>query len=203
MSSDGSITHWIGELKAGEQAAAEPLWQAYFRRLVRLARQKLNGASRRAADEEDVALSAFDSFCRGAEHGRFPQLGDRHDLWRLLVVITARKAIDLRQREQTLKRGGAGRGASGVLEFPPATTPAVDLEQVVGSEPTPAFAAEVADECRRLLDRLEDADLRALALLKMEGYTNAEIGGQLGCALATVGRRLHLIRRIWEKEVAG
>src|ERR1043165_1882401 len=89
MNGDGSITRWIGQLKAGDPVAAQLLWERYFRRLVGLARKKLDGAPRRMADEEDVALSAFDSFCRGAEHGRFPRLEDRDDLWRLLVVITA------------------------------------------------------------------------------------------------------------------
>ena len=70
MASEGSVTSWLDQLKAGDTAAAQPLWEAYFRRLVALARGKLQGAPRRAADEEDVALSAFDSFCRGAEQGR-------------------------------------------------------------------------------------------------------------------------------------
>src|SRR4051794_3833514 len=56
MSADGSITAWVDRLKAGDSAAAGPLWQAYFRRLVELARQRLRGLSG-AADEEDVALS--------------------------------------------------------------------------------------------------------------------------------------------------
>jgi hypothetical protein len=55
------------------------------------ARHKLRGVPRRAADEEDVALSAFDNFCRAAEHGRFPDLADRDDLWQLLLVLTDRK----------------------------------------------------------------------------------------------------------------
>jgi DNA-directed RNA polymerase specialized sigma24 family protein len=66
--------------------------------------------------------------------------------------------------------------------------------------PTPAVAAEVAEKCRRLLDRLGDDKLRRRALLRMEGYTNVEIGGLLGCAEATVERRLRLIRGVWEKE---
>ena len=41
------------------------------------------------AEPEDVALSAFNSLCRGLENGRFPKLQDRDDLWRLLVVIAA------------------------------------------------------------------------------------------------------------------
>jgi DNA-directed RNA polymerase specialized sigma24 family protein len=57
----------------------------------------------------------------------------------------------------------------------------------------------VAEECRRLLGRLDD-DLRALALLKMEGYTNEEIASRLGRSRATVERKLRLIRRAWEAE---
>src|SRR5262245_50256871 len=105
-SSSGSVTCWLEQLKAGDAAAAQPLWENYFRQLVRLARRRLGDIPRRAADEEDVALSAFDSFCRGAEQGRFPRLEDRHDLWQLLVMITARKAIDLARHEGRVKRGG-------------------------------------------------------------------------------------------------
>src|SRR4051812_20120134 len=91
----GSVSRWLSDLKAGDHAAAQPLWDRYFDRLVRLARAKMKAARGAAAvaDEEDAALSAFDSFCAGADRGRFPQLADRDDLWRLLVVITARKVL--------------------------------------------------------------------------------------------------------------
>jgi DNA-directed RNA polymerase specialized sigma24 family protein len=70
----------------------------------------------------------------------------------------------------------------------------------VGLEPTPEFAAEVADECRRLLDGLGDPELRSIALWKMEGATDEEIAARLGYVLRTVQRRVQLIRRLWEKE---
>src|ERR1044072_3703651 len=97
MSSDDSVTGWIGQVQGGAGEAAQQLWHRYFGRLVGLARLKLRGAPCRVADEEDVALSAFDSFCRGAEQGRFPQLLHRDDLWELLVTSTAREARDLAQ----------------------------------------------------------------------------------------------------------
>jgi WD40 repeat protein len=84
----GSVTHWLGLLRAGDAVAAQPLWEGYFRRLVGLARARLQGVPRRAADEEDVALSAFDSFCQGAQAGRFPRLADRDDLWQVLRADT-------------------------------------------------------------------------------------------------------------------
>src|SRR4051795_1433315 len=103
-SPSGCVTVWLEQLKAGDPAAAKPLWDGYFARLVALARQKLRALPRAAADEEDVALSAFDSFCRGAERGRFPRLEDRHDLWQVLLMLTQRKAADLIQHEAREKR---------------------------------------------------------------------------------------------------
>jgi DNA-directed RNA polymerase specialized sigma24 family protein len=201
MSSGGSVTHWIRELQAGNQLAAQRLWEKYFHRLVRLADTRLKHLPRRAADEEDVALSAFDSFCRGAEQGRFPQLSDRDDLWQLLVMLTGRKAADLVQRECRQKRGGGKiRGDSAFASPQDSTGGEVGIDQVIGSEPSPEFAAQVADECRHLLALLDDPELRAIALWKMEGYTNAEIAQKLGYVTVTIERRLRLIRGIWEQE---
>jgi DNA-directed RNA polymerase specialized sigma24 family protein len=197
----GSVSRWLGDLKAGDGDAAQRLWERYFARLVRLARVKLRQRQRsRAADEEDAALSAFQSFCDGAARGRFPQLADRDDLWRLLVVITARKAGAQLVREGRKKRG-AGR-VVGEADFPEAEMGqgVGVLEQVVGTEPSPEFAVMVAEEYGRLLDALGDDSLRQVALDRMEGYTSDEIAGRLGCARRTVARRLDLIRRIWSEE---
>ena len=201
MRPDASVTQWIDRLKAGDPDAAQKLWERYFRRLVGLARKKLRAAPRRAADEEDVALSAFDSFCRGAEQDRFPQLHDRLDLWQLLVLLTARKAFDLAQHERRQKRGGGAVLDEAALPGPAdSSAQEAALEQIEGPEPTPAFAAQVAEECRRLLERLDSPELRSVAMHKVEGYGNEEIAAQLGCGLRTVERRLRLIRSIWEQE---
>lgn len=146
MSSEGSVTRWVTALKGGDLTAAQPLWERYYRRLVALARQKLQSARRRVADEEDVVQSAFHSFFQGVAQGRFPQLHDRDNLWRLLVVITARKALDQLAYEHRKRRGGGTlpgetRIDSGGTEWDEAA-----LEQVVGEEPTPEFAAQVAEQ---------------------------------------------------------
>jgi hypothetical protein len=114
---DESVTQWLGRLRAGEDEATGPLWHRHFDRLVRMAHRRLAGLPGRMADEEDGALSAFDSFCRDARDGRFPELTDRDALWRLLLRITTRKAIDLR-RERAARRGGRMERpeAEGLLE---------------------------------------------------------------------------------------
>jgi DNA-directed RNA polymerase specialized sigma24 family protein len=192
MDPEGSVTRWISLLKDGDRAAASPLWEAYFHRLVALSRDRLRGTPRRAADEEDVALAAFDSFYRRAEQGKFPRLQDRDDLWRLLFVLTVRKAIDLARREARQP----GRAALGPALWEQAER---NVELLLSKEPTPEFAALVADECRHLLDRLGD-DLRAVAVWKMEGETNAEIAARLGVVASSVERKLRRIRELWERE---
>src|SRR5262245_52565771 len=168
MSSEPRVTFWLDQLKAGDDHAAQKLWETYYQRLVGLARAKLHGARRLPADEEDVALSAFDSFCRGAEQGKFPELNDRDNLWRLLVTLTVRKAHHLLRDQQAQKRGGGAVLGESALAGGDSGE-ASGLEQIIGREPTPAFAAEVAEQCQRLLDRLGDDELRAVALWKMEG----------------------------------
>jgi RNA polymerase sigma factor (sigma-70 family) len=198
MSSPESVTTWIEQLRAGDQVAAQRLWERYFPRLVGLARKKLQGVPRGADDEEDVALSAFDSFCRGIERGRFPQLEDRNNLWALLVVITARKAIDLRQHLKSATKGGGKLVGESVLdELLGDEDGAAGIAHVVGREPTPELAAQVAEQFQRLLALLPDEEVRSVALWKFEGYTNQEIAARLGCADATVERRLKLIRSLW------
>jgi DNA-directed RNA polymerase specialized sigma24 family protein len=195
---DGSITKWIAGVKAGDVAAAQPLWERYFSRMVDLARAKLRarfGRGRDAAsDEEDAALSAFDSLFAGLARGQFPQLADRDDLWRLLVVITTRKVSAQARRQLRQKRGaGQVQPASDFAE--PGSDDDV-LARAVSAEPTPEFAVMVAEEYRSLLDRLDDDVLRKVAILRMEGFTTDAIAEQLGCTRRTVARQLALIRRI-------
>jgi DNA-directed RNA polymerase specialized sigma24 family protein len=70
------------------------------------------------------------------------------------------------------------------------------IQEVVGKEPTPAFAAQFAEEHERLLAVLDD-DLRRIARLKLEGYANEEIAQEVKCGLRTVQRKLNRIRREW------
>ncbi|WP_254508370.1 ECF-type sigma factor [Anatilimnocola floriformis] len=213
MSDPGSVTHWIVALKDGDLAAAAPLWQRYYRQLITLARQKLRSSSSRAADEEDVVQVAFQSFFRAIAEGRFPELNDRDGLWRLLVVITARKAIKQLHHEQRQKRGGPGtngaakngkekngtsQGTFGIDTI--GTDDEAALATFIDPEPTPDFAVQIVEECRRLLVELGDEKLRRVAVWKMEGYGNDEIAALLACSRRTVARKLDAIRTIWNKE---
>ena len=149
----GSVTGWFDSLQAGHSDAAEKLWERFAGRLIGLARKRLLATRRGAADEEDAVLSAFDSFCRGAEQGRFPRWSGRDDdLWSLLAAITVRKVYDQINHEKRLKRGGGAVLSEAELGW--GIGPVMDLNDLIGSEPTPEMAAEMAEQSQRLLEAL-------------------------------------------------
>lgn len=201
MSDEGSVSMWLGGVREGDPLAAQQLWEKYYARLVGLARKKLRDMPRRVADEDDVVIDAFDSFYRGAAAGRFPRLEDRQDLWQVLVLLTARKAANQRKHQGRAKRGGGAVRGESVFGGPLNDEDRAGIDAVAGKEPTPEFAAGIAESCQELLARLEDETLRKIAVWKLEGLTNGEIAKEMDCKERTVERKLQLIRKLWDEEV--
>ena len=188
------ITHWIAEAKKGNREAARHLLQHYFEDLVRQAKHHLQDVARRAGDEDDIALSAFDSVYRGIEARRFPNLNDRGNLWGMLLFKTRTKALNWNKHE--------------MLRHPPLSDDDVVrlfCDQEPGREPSPADAAVFADEVKRLLDVLPDdapaRPLRSVARLLLEDKTPAEIARERGCLVADVDRYRDMILARWKREV--
>jgi DNA-directed RNA polymerase specialized sigma24 family protein len=179
MAAADPVTVWIRSLQDGDRCAVPQLLGHYLGKLVGLARARLRGRPELGGYEEDVALSAFKSLVLGAERHRFRDLLDRHSLWRLLATMVICKAVDL------LRKGAAARCVE------------EDVARVISQEPAPDQAAELAEEVRCRLARLPDDTFRAIALRKLEGYSNAEIARMHGCVERTVERKLNIIRALW------
>ncbi len=198
---DDDFSRWMDSLSGEGQGAGGKLWEEYFRRLVGYARRKLQGISRRAIDEEDVALSAMVSFWKGIEAGRF-KVSDREDLWKLLVTITARKACAARRHFYAQKEGGGQlRGDSVMMRAD--RDSGCGPGEVLGPQPSPELVAMVLENCEVLLDRLGDETLRQVALLTLEGYSPNEIATKQNCVRRTIERKLERIRTIWSRANAG
>lgn len=198
MSTAPSVSCWIEQLKRGDEAATARLWQRFYQRLVGLAARKLGNTPRRVAEEEDVVSVAFATFVRRAREGHFPSLLDRDDLWHLLAKITERKSVEWVRGQAREKRGGGKVRGESALRVLTGSQVTGDLDHMAGLEPTPDFAAETAENVQHLLGGLSP-ELRQVALLKLEGYLNAEIAASLECSLPTVERKLRLIRRLWTR----
>src|SRR5262245_10372280 len=182
-----SITRLIRAVQVGQNSAVGPLLEAYFDRLVQLARKRLQNLPGMTAYDEDVALRSFHSLCQRLRDPARPlYLTSRDDLRRLLATRTISRAIDLIRRH----RAGEVPG-----EY--------EVEQLLTREPTPEQAAEMADECRRLLNLLDEPGLRQIALWKVEGYTNEEIAARLDCVPRTIERKVRRIRLLWKHELKG
>ena len=196
---DDEVTLWLDGLAAGDAEAARRIWQRYIQQMLTFARKRLSAANRRVADEEDLVVSAFHSLCQRAEKGQFPDLRDRDSLWKLLTKIIARKATAQIRRNLCRKRGGGKvSGESAFLRMAASNAPA-GIDDIAGAEPTPAFAAEMAEQCSRLLSSLP-ADCRRIALFKLDGYSNDQIAEKLNVAPRTIERKLASIRSIWQRE---
>ncbi len=183
MSAPGSVTCWISLLKAGDPDAAQPLWEHYWARLVRVARDQVKAKVLRGSDEDDLLQEVWKSFFERAAGGHFPRLKDRNDLWHLLVRMTVYKACRLRRAELADKR------------FPGQALQDIDEAAVVGREPEPDVAALAVDELRAFLRGLGDEEPARVALWHLEGYGPGEIAVRLTCSPRTVHRRLEEIHK--------
>lgn len=178
-----------------EQACTE-LWDAVYDRLVALAQQRLTTLNRRMADEEDVALSAVQSFVRAAEAGRLTSIQSRDDLWRVLITIMVRKVNDLRQHLDAEKRGNALVRGDSVFHTMKISGPA-GFDQIAAPADPEDFVSCLMEECRERIAGLPDSTLQQIAMKRMEGYEVTEIALQLGLSVATIKRKLARIRVIW------
>lgn len=190
MNPDRSVTGWIATLKDGDFEAANQIWKRYFDRVCQLAKAKLPAESRRAADEEDVAVSALHALCDGVAQQRFRRLEDRHDLWQVLAMLTSRKAVDAIRRES--RRPELGESAIAARD----SSMRMGIEHICSGQPDDRWMSLLSATCSDLLERL-DPKLRAVTLLKLEGHTNAEIARMQQKSERTIERYCRLIRCTW------
>ncbi len=197
----GSVTGWIEKLKDGDEEAARLILERYFDQIVAVARQRIRGGTLGIADEEDVAIEAFQSVCKAAVAGRLNSLRTRDDLWRMLVATASRKLCDYWRIHSAQKRGGkraAGASASGGASNQQLSSESLD--QVAVEKASAEFLAAIADQHRLLMEKLESegSQLREIADLLLEGHTNREIAEKLKCSQRRIERKRSLIRNLWQ-----
>ncbi len=217
---DSDISEWMTRLKSGDEDAALQLWNRYSEKIADVARRTLRQSSSRVTDEEDIVIVAFKSFLAGIRGGRFPQLDHREQLWRLMMVITTRKAAAALAKDRRQKRGsGHVRGDSAMMRSIDVPNVAVGFQdssviktredsdllqgfdRLESVSTTPDIAALMADEAQELLRLLPDEVSRQVACMKLDGHTHEEIAEKLGCNVRTVERRLKQIRDLWAKRL--
>ena len=164
MTNDHSISMLLKQLEQDPNIVAGELWSRFIERLIKAADRYLRNLPRRMADEEDIALSAFVSFVKGAAEGRFQRMTNRDDLWRVLAMLAERKAIAAYRREHAEKRGGGlVRGESVFAKLLAESSARLGIDQI--GDPNPQEINAITTTVREMLEGLGDDLLKKIALL--------------------------------------
>ena len=190
----GSVSKAIAQIGEMEEEAAQLLWERFFKKLSRYAEQKVYKRHRRLLDGEDIASSAMFALMEGLKNGRFYNLKNRDQLWQMLVIIASRKAANAAKFHDRQKRGlGNIRGDSAFKSIPGGLA-----GYLQGSDDTTKFV-QLESACKELLEILPDEMYRSIAVMRLAGFTNVEIGKKLNCSTRTIDRKLLAIREVWSE----
>ena len=151
------------------------------RKLLAIARQRLDRKTRQKEDPEDIVQSALKSFLRLQQAGGLESTG-QESLWVMLVRITQRKCSK-RVRDYRRQRRDVRREVSATA------TDAQSSEPGVSREPMPDELAAFAETIELLLNGFDDRD-QQIVLLRLQSCTEQEISERVALSERTVRRVL-------------
>ena len=170
---DGSL---LRRIAAGQEPAADALYQRYAARIRSLARARLPAHLIARADPDDVVQSVFRAFFESAKRGLY-QVPDGQSLWHLLVVVTVNKVRSLHAHHAAARRDARLTIAWNPADVDP-PAPDGDLMQLA---------------VRDVLEHLPVAE-RAAIELRLEGYEVSEIAARTARSKRAVERSLQKAR---------
>lgn len=177
----------------GDKESTNAIWSRYFPRLLGLAKTILDGRND-PFGAEDAVQEAFIHFFRSVQQGKYEHTMHRDDLWRILSLVTARKARKQIRRESAQKRGsGHVVPASQVNGL---DSGSFRMEYAIANLPTIEWDMILTE----MLESLT-SNLREVAVLRLANYTNVQIKDSLGCSLRSIERRLQIIRATWQEQL--
>jgi RNA polymerase sigma-70 factor (ECF subfamily) len=189
MNDGRSFTDLLQDLRAGDELAAKVIVDEYTDALVAVARRQMGSKLARRVDPEDIIQSTYRSLFVRMQDGEY-ELGDGHDLWKLLVTMTLNKVRRKAKFHRTARRDMAKDQSLGAEAVLPAAGHASDRG------PSPEDAAELVDELQTVLERLKPSE-REIVELRLQGCSTSEISQETGRAERSVRRVLqHLGERL-------
>ena len=193
-----SLTRWAQDVYSPDprlrEEAARQLWLRFADRLGVVVRRRLNAQILRRVGVDDVVQSLFGDYF-AAPPGPAGPPRSRADLWRLLICFTIRKVAKTadhhraQRRDVRRDRSLPGFAADG------SASPLIWVEPQDFRALSPEDEAIAREEYDRLLAVLPD-DLKQVFFLRLEGYTNAEIAGQLDRVVRTIELKMKTIRSL-------
>jgi len=192
-----SFEKLLDAMQKGDDLAFDTFFKQYYDRLVQYAKKKIGTFPLRTLDEEDVALSAMNSLFNSLRENRI-EAQSSVELWQILLTITKRKLINLREGQHTLKRGGGNvRGDS--IWVQTGERNIFHEQQDMRQDIAPDARAELLETTELLFQQLKDDRTREIARLMLEGYRINDIAEELNCVRRTVERKIGQIRKLWSE----
>lgn len=167
MQGDDSGRRPAPQSAGGNDPAIDEVFDRFARRLVALARAKMDGQTRQKVDPEDVVQSVFRTFFTRQAKGQFT-VADWDDLWSLLVKITVRKC-----NRKAVAFRAARRDVRREIRLPEIASDVIDRE------PAPDEVACLSDTIEQLLQGANDVE-REIILLRFQGFSPLEISEKIG-----------------------
>jgi RNA polymerase sigma-70 factor (ECF subfamily) len=190
MSGGDTFSQLLARVRIGDDEAAAIIFRRFVDQLAAKAHRRLSPAVRRQTDAEDVVQSVYRTFFRRVREGEF-RLDHWGSVWGLLTRITIRKCARAGRRIKNRPQGVSAQADSSDFE--------ANLDwEALAREPSPAEAAALNDTLDALLEPLRETH-REIVVLTLQGYTQREIGDQLGCSERTVRRVLSQTQSDLEK----
>jgi RNA polymerase sigma-70 factor (ECF subfamily) len=187
---------FIAGLRAGDRDCVRRFCDRYGELLHQLAERHLPGPLRRRVGPEDVVQSVCRTFFRRARAGEF-HFSDSANLWALLCALTLTK-VQEQIRFHRRKKRDIGREVSPTYD---SSSEVTDAAEPVYDQPTPAEAAEFADQFQQVLGSLDEEE-RSLIDLKLQDCSNLEVADRMGCSERTVRRILKRVQARLERAMA-
>lgn len=187
MDDRSQFLRFADRLLAGEETAANEMWQRYSARLVALASQRLHPRLRSRMDADDIVQSVMRSFFFRLHEGHW-ELRNWSSLWGLLSLMVLRKCS-----HHLAAQTGPQRDIQLELQIADDGAAVGDARVLFSREPDPQQVALLVESVDSLLCLLDDVD-RTIVELILAGYSTTDVATRLGCSVRTVQRRIFLVR---------
>jgi RNA polymerase sigma-70 factor (ECF subfamily) len=182
---DDAFTALLARARSGDREALERLAGQYESKVRLVARVLLGPALRPYLDSLDLVQSVHKSLLVGLRQDRF-DVSTPENLMALALTLVRRKVARQWRRLKRQQRLGGSPGETGDL--------AGVLTSLSGTEDDPARAAQLHDQVEVLCGSLSEAERRLLEL-RLDGWTPAEVAGELGVSAVALRVRLTRLRQ--------
>ena len=169
---DRSDEELMAAYNSGDEEAATQLFQRYYQRLTRLAREQLGWSLVGVEDSADLAQSVFESVFRRCRNEQIVITAEQ-SLWPLLAAITLNKARNHKKFHHRQKRD-LSRQVS------------LAGNDLLHNGPSPSDAAILKETIDQLVDSFDSDRRRQIIRLLLDGQTVREISSHLDVSERTV-----------------